>query len=305
MAITGLATDGDLTLNAQKLRLLLMAGLIDNGNALGAFGGVRMSTNIPNTLKVAAGVSGLTVTVQPGVCVVPGLETTGQGPYVIMNDAVKTITLSTADGSQARIDRIVAKVVDNGDNTSTFDIVPVNGTPAGSPAAPTPTGNFLQLARVTVPANAVSPGSLTVVDERRILGNASRIWQPIQVVQGDYAVPSDTTTSATFVTLQQARIMFQQMRMRTQILIRSSASDTTGEVKVMINGVQWRSTFSVVGSYYGYNEWGPAEIPVDYYAQHLGVQFQARRTAGAGTIGIRVIQCVTQPLSTDSVDGGL
>ncbi len=303
MTVFGLASDGDSTLTAQKLRHLLNAVLIDDGTNIGAHGGVRMSINVPNVLKVAAGVSGLTVTVQPGICVVPGLESTAQGPYVLINDAVKTVTLSTADGAQARIDRIVAKVVDNGDETSTFDIVPVAGTPAGSPAAPTPTGNYLKLARVTVPAAADGPEDLTIVDERRALGTTSRVWQPIPwVVTG---VPTETTTSATFVDLAQSRINFQMMRMRLRLMVRSSASDTTGEVKILINGVQWRSTLTVTGSMFAYQEWGPAEIPAGYFGQIYDLSVQARRTAGTGTIGIRVIQCVIQPLNPDSTDVGL
>ncbi len=302
MAVSGLPNDGDLTLSAQKLRWLLMAGLIDDGTNLGVGGGVRMSINIPNVLKVAPGVSGLTVTVQPGICVVPGLETTAQGPYVLINDTVKTVTLPTADGSQARIDRIVAKVTDTGNASTIYDIVPVAGTPAGSPSVPTPSGNYVRLARVTVPANANSPGALTVVDERRILGNTSRIWQPIPwVITGP---PTETTTSATFVDLAQSRIMFQQMRMRLYVMVRSSASDTTGEVRIMINGVQWRSTLSVTGNMFNSTEWGPAEIPTGYYGQLYDLSVQARRTAGTGTIGIRVIQCAMQPLNPDNADAG-
>ena len=103
----------------------------------------------------------------------------------------------------------------------------------------------------------------------------------------------------------QARVLFQQMRMRVQLLIRSSAPDTTGEVKIMINGVQWRSTFTVTGGSYAYQEWGPAEIPQAYFGQHYGIEVHARRTAGTGTIGLRVIQCVTQPLNPGNTDAGL
>ena len=157
MTVSGLANDGDLQLNAQKLRWLVNSLLVNDGTDLGVYGGVRMSTDTPNTLKVAAGVSGLTVTAQPGRACARALQTTAQGCYPLVNDAVKTVTLATADGSQARIDRIVAKVTDNGDDTSTYDIVKVDGTPAGSPTAPTPTGNYLKLAGSTVPANATLP----------------------------------------------------------------------------------------------------------------------------------------------------
>jgi hypothetical protein len=99
--------------------------------------------------------------------------------------------------------------------------------------------------------------------------------------------------------------MFQTLRMRMQVLVRSSLLDTTGEVKIMINGVQWRSTFTVTGNAYSYQEWGPAEIPAAYFGQHYGIEVHARRTSGTGTIGARVIQCVMQPLNPDNTDAGL
>src|SRR4051812_47438970 len=87
----------------------------------------------------------MSVNVASGQVYIPGTQGTKQADSVGINDPRKNITITAADGTNPRIDLIVAKVQDSlySGVTNAWSLVVVTGTPAGSPAAPTAPANSL------------------------------------------------------------------------------------------------------------------------------------------------------------------
>src|SRR5690606_20322343 len=93
-------------------------------------------------LEVTAG-SGLTVAVSAGVAVLRGTTTGDEGCYVGWSTSSEEVILDAPDGSNPRIDLIVAAA-----DLTTGDLVldTVAGVAAGIPAVPTPDETQLVLA---------------------------------------------------------------------------------------------------------------------------------------------------------------
>ncbi len=285
MTVYGLFNDGTSVLSAEKLRqvVALFAENFSSGG-LGVVGGVRLSVTSPNAMKVATGVSGLTVTVQPGMCCIPP-ATTGAGAYILVNDASLTVTLDTADGSQARYDRIIAKVTDTGSASSVYEITKVPGSPAASPAVPATPSNALSLGYVLVPAGAATPGALTVTDTRVPLSSINRPVNYFNMYEPTSAYTAQTS-STSFVALLRARVTKRAPNIFVSCL-QATPSGTTGEIKLMVNGVQVGSTDSTVfGSGEPPNLFGPIPAGIDYGAT-MDVQVQVRVVTGAGPMSIK------------------
>lgn len=115
-------------------------------------------------------------------------------------------------------------------------------------------------------------------------------YLPIPFVSNSTVVPTDTTTSGTFATLQFAKHKLQHPKLWAFVLCRASDGSTSGEVQVLVGGNALGAAQAIGLGEYGYKTFGPTAIPVAY--THLGavdIEIQARRTAGAGTIGVRVV----------------
>ena len=88
----------------------------------------------------------------------------------LTNDAVVNVPVATADPTNPRIDRIVAKFVTNVDpNSAASNIVSIErvaGTPAGSPSAPATPSNAISLATFAVAAGATSIVTANITDTR-------------------------------------------------------------------------------------------------------------------------------------------
>ncbi len=285
VAVFGMFNDGTAVLSANMLRQLA-AVLTEGGggfsaNGLVVRGGVRITGDYVNALKIAPGVSGLTVTANTGLCVVPA-ATTGAGGCILVNDSVKTITLATADGSQARYDRIVAQVVDTGAADSTYDIVAVTGTPAGSPAVPATPSNALSLGYVLVAAGANSPSGLTVTDTR------SPLFQPLRPYSGfsmgREQVPTANTSSSSFTTLYVGQFLKRAASVAARVLVHTP-SGTTGEVRLVANEIAVGSPLSVASNTFAYDFIsGLLPTSIDWNAS-IDVKLQARLVSGAGPVG--------------------
>lgn len=127
---------------------------------------------------------GMSVLVSKGRCMI---DSGSDYPYLGFTDANEVVTITTADGSNPRIDAIVAyvdlSVVDstNPNNPGAFEIVAVAGTPAGSPSAPNSgaissaigSGNpFIRLANVTV-GTGVTTITTGNVSDQRVMANVA------------------------------------------------------------------------------------------------------------------------------------
>lgn len=118
-------------------------------------------------LEVAAG-TGLAVDVAAGEAMVRG--------HFYISTATESLSLTTADATNDRIDTIVLEL---DPTANSIVLAVVDGTPAGSPVAPTLTqtdaGIFqFPLANVLVPATAGVPSTIT--DRREFMGSRVGVW---------------------------------------------------------------------------------------------------------------------------------
>lgn len=99
------------------------------------------------------------------------------------------------------------------------------------------------------------------------------------------AQPTDTTTSGTFVTLQTALGSKMNPKIAMQVMARSDVG-TTGEVRVIDeDGTQIGSTITVPAGTWTYYDIAPTALP-GAFKEPKSLNLQARRTGGAGSIGV-------------------
>ncbi|QOR55830.1 MAG: hypothetical protein YHS30scaffold324_62 [Catenulispora phage 69_17] len=154
--------------NAQDLRLQAVSAHLTGASPSGTTGiaarpGVRYGTG--NPLLVAAA-SGMNITVNAGVAFVQGTTSATAGMYTGCLDTTSTLTVTTSDPINPRIDNVIVQVVDNGNNTSTTTVNIQAGTPNVSPVAPTLPANSLLLATIAVGAGVSSITSGNLTDKR-------------------------------------------------------------------------------------------------------------------------------------------
>ena len=122
-----------------------------------------------NSLPVAATTpASMSVTVGSGWCAIVGDFQTNMGVYTVYNDALVTLTISTADPSNPRIDRIVVTVQDSYYTGTADDVIfqVVQGTPAASPVAPAVPTNSISLATIAVGAAVTQINTGNITDTR-------------------------------------------------------------------------------------------------------------------------------------------
>jgi hypothetical protein len=172
----------------------------------------------------------MTVQVGAGRAIVPGTQVsaptllgggsgafTTQGNYFLLNDATISVTISTANATNPRIDAVYAGVQDAyySGSTNTALIGVVTGVPAPSPAAPAIPNNAILLGYVAVAANATSivnanitiAATLTVPTPSPTIGDS--LLKPSSVTGGtvssfgrvDFSGVSAITVNGVFSTL--------------------------------------------------------------------------------------------------------
>lgn len=158
----------------------------------------------------------MAVQVAAGWGAIVGNYTTNMGVYQFYNDAATQLTITTANPTNPRIDRVVVTVNDSyytgSTNNVTFTVVA--GTPAGSPVAPATPTNSISLATVAVAAGATSIVNANITDTRTSVttnlpvGDLTEVQGgtgitvvsgtgPIPVVSVDATVIAGYTTTAT------------------------------------------------------------------------------------------------------------
>lgn len=158
-----------ITFASQDARLATVSGLLAAAGSAGSTGiaarpGVRPGVGSP--LKVLAA-SGMNITVNNGIAFVQGSAALDAGIYPDVLDTLTTLTVTTADPSNPRIDNVCLTHTDNGDGTSTFVVQIQAGTPAPGPVAPTLPGNSLLLATIAVGAGVTSITTGNITDQRQ------------------------------------------------------------------------------------------------------------------------------------------
>ena len=133
--------------------------------------GIIATTGIIGTSSLAvtqAATPAMAVQVATGWGAVVGNYTTNMGVYQFYNDAATQLTVTTANPSNPRIDRVVVTIEDayytGASNTVTFQVIA--GTPAGSPTAPATPQNSISLATIAVAAGASSISNANITDTR-------------------------------------------------------------------------------------------------------------------------------------------
>jgi hypothetical protein len=136
-----------------------------NQQALYATTGIIGSTSLAVTANSPAGMS---VRVASGWAAIIGTTTTDMGVYSLYNDALATLTITTADPTNPRIDLVCATVRDAFYSGAFNDVIfqVIAGTPAGSPVAPALPANSISLATVAVGAAVTQINTGNITDTR-------------------------------------------------------------------------------------------------------------------------------------------
>jgi hypothetical protein len=136
-----------------------------NAQALYATTGIIGSASMAITPNSPAGMS---VRVATGWAAVVGTTQPNMGVYTAFNDAVETLTVTTADPTNPRIDRVVMTIRDAYYTGAFNDVIyqVLAGTPAGSPTAPATPANSISLATIAVGAGVTSITAGNITDTR-------------------------------------------------------------------------------------------------------------------------------------------
>lgn len=134
-------------------------------NTTGVIGLTAAATSLQVTQNSPAGMS---VIVKSGYAAIVGNYQSNMGVYTAYNDADTVATVTTANVSNPRIDRICITVSD-AYYTGSLNTVAINvvaGTPAASPTAPATPTNSISLATVLVGAGVTSILTANITDTR-------------------------------------------------------------------------------------------------------------------------------------------
>jgi hypothetical protein len=133
--------------------------------ALWATTGIIKSDSLAVTQNSPAGLS---ILVSSGWAAIVGTTQANMGTYVGYNDATVVLSITTADPTNPRIDRVCLTVNDayytGALNNAILQVVA--GTPAGSPVAPALPANSISLATVAVGAGATAITNANITDTR-------------------------------------------------------------------------------------------------------------------------------------------
>lgn len=145
----------------QQDRLLWDSLICGEGVIELSSGSLRVSASSP---------AGMSVDVAAGKAWVQGDSVDNQGMYFVANDASVTLPVTTADPTDARIDSVVATILDGdytGDpNDGTWELRVIAGSPSPTPVPPTLPASTLELAQVLVPGGATSITAGNITDTR-------------------------------------------------------------------------------------------------------------------------------------------
>lgn len=130
--------------------------------------GVIGTTSLNVTQNSPAGMS---VIASSGWAAIVGTTVANMGTYLTYNDANEVLTVTTADPTLPRIDRVVVTVRDAFYSGAFNDVIfqVLAGTPASSPVAPAIPANSISLATIAVGAAVTSITNANITDTRPLV----------------------------------------------------------------------------------------------------------------------------------------
>ena len=163
---------------------------------------VAEDTGLNMQVRVGSGVVG-------DLAAVEGDTEAGQGTYLVKHyNATQTLAVPAADGSDARIDRVILRIYDDESDSSGnsyADLEIVEGTPAGTPSAPDIPDSAISLATIEVGAgvSAITDADITSTRTECQLQQRQMV-DTLPVLRGRYyngGVVNFSTTEATIATV--------------------------------------------------------------------------------------------------------
>jgi hypothetical protein len=129
-------------------------------------------------------------------------------------------------------------------------------------------------------------GNYVVTDDTTSGQGVARPYVPFGAF-ADNSAPTQTTQSATFVTVQTLVGYKQHPKITAQILCRSDTAGTTGEARLIDQANnQVGPTITVASAEFAYHTL-PASALLGAHLSQVSLNLQIRRTAGTGNIGAR------------------
>lgn len=169
-SIQGQSHPATVARNAQAAMLGAPAAAVSPAVQILTAGGSHGVVSAGDLAVTQNGTPNMSVNVAAGRAFIRGTETASlnQGVYSFFNDGVVNLSIGAADPTNPRRDLIIAQVRDANYSGAANDarLAVVAGTPAASPADPTPPANALVLARVAVAAGATSITNANITDLR-------------------------------------------------------------------------------------------------------------------------------------------
>ena len=137
--------------------------------------------------------AGMSVRVASGWAAVVGTTTTDMGVYTLYNDATATLTITTADPTDDRIDLVCATVRDAYYSGAFNDVIfqVIAGTPSATPVVPTLPDNSISLAEVLVGAAVTQINSGDITDTRVNVTTSLPIALPSLAGNAGYYLSTD------------------------------------------------------------------------------------------------------------------
>jgi hypothetical protein len=177
--------------------------------ALYATTGIIGSSSLAVTQNSPAGMS---VRVAAGWAAIIGTTQANMGAYVAYNDAQTTLTVTTADPTNPRIDLVCVTVRDAYYTGAFNDVIfqVIAGTPAGSPVAPALPANSISLATIAVGAGVTSILTANITDTRvAVTSNLAISSLPSQTGNaGKYLTTNGTAASWATITTDPTSTVF-------------------------------------------------------------------------------------------------
>jgi hypothetical protein len=169
-------------------RLMINSLLQGDGSGGGGMnfnaGGVRYDDGNAFWVKQTSTAS-MNVQITPGIAYVLGTQGGTQGLYTVINDAILSQAINTADPTNPRSDIVFVRVQD-GNYSGTVNAASIGysaGTPGVGAPPPTAPANSLVLAQISVPAGASTITTARITDKRQAVVAAGGVL-PISPANG-------------------------------------------------------------------------------------------------------------------------